>query len=189
MSQQNRLVNVVELMGMTQDSEEGIRSYVARLKGQANVCSFTVTCPTCDHEVWYISEVVKHQAIRGLADQDIQDMVLGKADKTLDDTVKYIEVNESSKRSSRLIASPGVQGIHKLSQYQKSKRVTPNQGVADGEKCGFCGNKGHGARATEELRKEKCPAFSAECLKCGKTGHYARVCRSKAEPKKPPKGK
>ena len=54
-SQQNRLVNVVELLGMTQDSEEGIWSYVARLKGQANVCSFTVPCPSCQHKVSYIA--------------------------------------------------------------------------------------------------------------------------------------
>ena len=189
-SQQNRLINVVKLLGMTQDSEEGIRNYVARLKGQANVCSFNVPCPNCQNKVSYIAEVEKHQAIRGLLDQDSQDMVHGEANKTLDETVKYIEAKESGKRSSRLIASPG--GINKLSQYQKSKQATTVQGGLDpafSEKCSFCGNKGHGARATEELRKEKFSAFSADCLKCGKTGHFARACRSKAEPKKSPKRK
>ena len=41
---QNHLVNIVRLRSMLQDNDESIRSYLARLKGAANVCNLTVSC-------------------------------------------------------------------------------------------------------------------------------------------------
>ena len=71
---QNQLVNVVNLMGMVQDTDEGIRNFSARVQGQAKVCTFTVAvlanCP--DQELCkkqfevtasYHKEMVKHQIV------------------------------------------------------------------------------------------------------------------------------
>ena len=44
---QNHLVNIMRLRALVQDSDESVRSYLARLKGSASVCKLTVMC-TCD---------------------------------------------------------------------------------------------------------------------------------------------
>ena len=40
--QQNVLINVVELLGMDQDTDEQAKHFTARLKGQAQVCDVTI---------------------------------------------------------------------------------------------------------------------------------------------------
>ena len=39
------LMNLVQLMDMQQGRDEPFRSFVARCKGQANVCNFQTPCP------------------------------------------------------------------------------------------------------------------------------------------------
>ena len=45
--------------------------------------------------------------------------------------------------------------------------------------CRRCKMKGHGPSATEEVRKQLCPAFDKECFTCGKRGHFKQACKSK----------
>ena len=90
---QNHLVNIVRLRSMMQDNDESIRSYLARLKGAANVCNLTVscTCPTTS-TVSYADQEILHCLVKGLADEDIRRQVLGVVEvMDLDTTVKFIE--------------------------------------------------------------------------------------------------
>ena len=185
---QNQLVNVVNLMGMVQDTDEGIRNFSARVQGQANVCTFKVAvlanCP--DQELCkkqfevtasYHKEMVKHQIVRGLANSDIKDIVLSEEDKTLEDLIKFIEGKESGKRYGKLLTNSG-----KISRLQ----VSAASGEAR-EKCCYCGKPGHQKNAPASVRKEKCPAFGTKCAKCDRDNHWAVVCKSAKNPKKDPK--
>ena len=49
--QENIMVARLELHEMHQDTEESIRSFAARVKGQADVCKYIVGCPSCEHDV------------------------------------------------------------------------------------------------------------------------------------------
>ena len=187
---QNQLVNVVSLMGMVQDTDEGIRNFSARVQGQAKVCTFTVAvqakCPdqeTCKKQfeviASYHKEMVKHQIVRGLADSDIKDLVLSEADKPLEDLIKFIEGKESGKRSGKLLSNPV-----KINRLQ----ATPSGTSVDSkEKCSYCGKPGHQRHAPASLRKEKCPAFGTKCSKCDRDNHWAAVCKSAKNPRSTPK--
>ena len=90
---QNHLVNIVRLRAMTQDRDEPVRTYMARLKGAAGVCSLTVKC-SCDPStvVSYADKELLHCLINGLADRDIRNQVMGKVEiMDLESTVKFIE--------------------------------------------------------------------------------------------------
>lgn len=51
--EENTMVARVQLHNMCQDRDETIRSFGARLRGQAGVCKFHVTCQTCNIDVNY----------------------------------------------------------------------------------------------------------------------------------------
>ena len=69
--EENVMVARVTLFEMKQDRDEPIRSFGARLRGQANVCKYTVSCPSCDEEVNYTNQILRDALTRGVADQDI----------------------------------------------------------------------------------------------------------------------
>ena len=56
------MVARVELHNMEQDTDEGVRSFGARIKSQASVCKHIISCPSCNHDV----------IVRGISDCEIQ---------------------------------------------------------------------------------------------------------------------
>ena len=58
---QSDLLNKVQLMETKQERDEPIRSYVARLKGQANICSLMMKCPgyTCTETMSYMDSTIR----------------------------------------------------------------------------------------------------------------------------------
>ena len=91
---QNNLVNVVQLLALTQDGEENVRAFLARLKSSASVCDLSVTCTahTCEENVSYADKIILHALIRGLVDEEIREQVLAQTvEMSLDETVKFIE--------------------------------------------------------------------------------------------------
>ena len=86
---QNNLVNVVEFLSMTQDTEEPAAMFISRLRGQAKVCDFSVKCPSeacADSTISYADKMVAHQLVRGLEDLGTQEKVLANAANTNDDS-------------------------------------------------------------------------------------------------------
>ena len=176
----NVLLNKVSFFDMSQQQDEKVKHYVARLKGQASTCNFLVTEGTKD----YSDQMIQHQLIRGLCDQDIQEHVLAHAatdegaKMDLETTVRLIESKELGKADSEVLHKSS--HANKMSEYRKVKNGQPaTTGGGGDEVCGFCKKKGHGSRAPAAVRKTSCPAWDKECGNCGKLGHFREACRSK----------
>merc|ERR1711923_221251 len=71
--------------------------------------------------------------------------------------------------------------FNKISQVQQQKRNPSGKSnnLLSNEKCFYCGQCGHGYKASSLVRKELCPAFSSKCSKCNLTGHLTSECKRK----------
>ncbi len=107
---ENSMVARVWLHNMRQDRDETVRSFGARLHGQAGICKFTTKCPNCDNDVNYTDNILRDVVTWGVADSDIQlDLLSDKnQDMTLEEVFQFIEAKEAGKR---LQASRGQSGI------------------------------------------------------------------------------
>ena len=157
---ENILVARVELHNTQQDRNEPIRNYAALLRGQANICKFTVTCPTCAVDINYTEQVLR-DITRGLADHEIQLDLLGDKNQnmSLDEVIQFIEAKEAGKRSAgRLQGTQSINATH--SQYRKSKQDRlKSQRSTHKDTCSYCGQHGHGKRAPTSIRRNTCPAY------------------------------
>lgn len=172
--QENIMVARVTLNNMRQDRDETIRSFSARARGQAGVCSFQIKCPHCEGEVNYTDTVVRDVVTRGLADSEIQVDLLGDPNQgmTLEQVLQFIEAKEAGKRSaSKLVDSHAAEAA---SSYRRVK-----QQIRKPEYCSYCGKMGHGKKAPPQIRKKDCPAYDHTCGICKKEHHFESVCRSK----------
>ena len=96
--QQNNLVKVVNLLALSQDREESIRAFYARLKASASVCELSVPCTAtaCTERVSYSDKMILHALVRGIADEEIREQVLAKTEELgLEETVKFVEAKET----------------------------------------------------------------------------------------------
>ena len=183
---QSNLVNVVKLLATSQDRDETVRSYLARLKGAAAVCKLTVTCYVgeCTEEVSYSTQLILHSLVKGLADTEIREEVLSKTEvMTLDETVKFVEAKEAGRCSAGQLGDTMITstpGIDKISAYQRGKtdKLVASMGQEKGSKCRYCNRKGHGVNAKLDDRKTSCPAYGKQCNKCERMNHFAVICKS-----------
>ena len=60
-----------QLHNMRQDRDEMIRSFCARLRGQASVCKLLIKCPGCNVDINYTENIPYDVVTRGLADSEI----------------------------------------------------------------------------------------------------------------------
>ena len=184
---------------MKQDRDEPVRSFVARLKGQAGTCNYTMkhTC-SCKKEsdINYSEEMVRNILASGLADNDIQRDLFGDANQEmpLEQMINFIEAKEGGKRSASQVTST-VRTFAVRSTYKRDVNravKTHNQSTRSENSniryrsgfCGWCGKKGH-EKYDLETRRRLCPAFDHSCKKCGRHGHYDSLCRGKSMAKFP----
>ena len=187
---QNAMVSRIGLYSLQQEADEGIRNFVARIKGQAELCSYTVKCTAdgCETNVRYTDQVVRDTLIRGMYDTDHQREVLGQEnqDMGLEALLALVEAKELGRKTQASILSE-TGGAGKTS-YKKRERNPPDKSA----KCRFCGKTGHGANefvkgeSTVGNRESNCPAFKSTCEKCKKKGHFTAVCKSKPKKEKTP---
>ena len=187
--EENTMVARVTLYEMRQDHSEPIRSFGARIQGQATICKFILPCASCSAEVNYTDQILRDVLVRGIADHEIQLDILGdwNQDLSLEDVFRHIEAREAGKRSAnRLNPSHGVKSAK--SQYRQGKnnatkgtnynpKWTNNN--AQGTTCGYCGKTGHGRNAPIEARKKDCPAYNKKCNYCNRLHHTENACRAK----------
>ena len=158
---------------MSQQSDETIRAFVARLTATADMCGMTVTC-TCEREVSYRNNVIQQLVIHGMRDNDIRIRVLSRNTSgeltTLDNLVNYIQAEEAGRNESSDLMSEthSINSIRKRSTFQKDK-----------SKCAYCGQPCHTPQNTPEDRKSMCKAYGNTCSKCQKKNHLPSVCQSR----------
>lgn len=178
--EENTMVARVSLHNMRQDRDETIRSFGARLRGQADICKFLIKCPGCEVDVNYTDEIMRDVLTRGVADPEIQLDLLGDTsqDMTLEDTFKFIEAKESGKRSASTLLDS--KSMNAASSYRRGKNA--NAAQKTDPCCSYCGNAGHGKSAPTRIRKNDCPAYNHRCGHCQRDHHMENMCRSKDKP-------
>ena len=177
------IINRVKMRAMTQDHQEDIRHYAARLKGQSNLCEYVVKCPTCEVNVSYSDTEITDQLVTGIADSEIQKELLAYIEDqpTLDKVVTFIESREVGKRSQTALGQGASGNISRISQYRKEKAsdkiAHQNSDDPESELCSWCGHVGHGRQAIKSVRNKLCPAYKHKCKECLTKGHYESMCR------------
>ena len=91
-----------ELLSIRQDHGENARSFVARLKGKAATCTYSMVCPKdgCDQLIDFTDVIVKDVLVAGLCDEEIRKEVLGWSEldhKTVNETISFIEAKEMAR--------------------------------------------------------------------------------------------
>ena len=153
--EENTMVARLQLHNMTQDTDEPVRNFAARLRGQAAVCRFSTPCPNeaCTEKVSYQDEMIRDTLARGLADRDIQLDLLGaqgQKQMSLEETIQFVDTREAGKRSARTLdQSQGVAAAR--SQYRRAKTAPHQRKYPDlanlADLCQYCGRAGHGVKA------------------------------------------
>ena len=123
----HKSVHLRNLWRMSQQSDESIRAYVARLTSTADMCGMTVTC-VCNKQVSYRDNVLQQLVIHGMRDNDVRIRVLSRNTNgelnTLSKLVDYIQAEEAGRNESSDLMSEDfhVNGIRKRSLFQKDKQ-------------------------------------------------------------------
>ena len=204
---ENKTVARATLLQTKQDYGEPITSYVARLKGLASSCEYSMTkkC-TQDHDVTfdYAEIIIRDVVVTGINDPEIQADILGHTDQDmkLEALIKFIEAKEDGKKSIALLNPQAASGIKSQFQRQKKqfmttqrrpfrgitpsnkdfKKETPHTGKKPLVECRYCGFTGHGYSRVREARKGVCPAIDIQCTKCGYFDHFGRKCEKSSSP-------
>ncbi len=81
---ENLMVPRVTLYNMSQDRNEPIRSFAARIKGQVGTCQYITKCSAdaCGVDVDFTEAILRDVLARGIADQEIQLDLLGIKTRT-----------------------------------------------------------------------------------------------------------
>ena len=179
--QSSNLVHTVAMMSAAQERDEGIRQFVARLRGLAEVCNLkietTCTC-TAIVSVLAVDKWILMLLVKNLNDSDTRQEVMSKVtEMSLDETIAYVEAKETSKKAAHTLDGGG------MASSQVSKVKTEQND--DQDKCKFCGRRGHGKSPNFDLKKASCPAFDNKCQNCMRKGHYKGFCTKKTPKDKP----
>ena len=201
--EENKRAARVTLSRMTQYRGETVRSFVARLRGQAEVCRFDRKCTGCAIVNSQSEDRVADQLCVGLADPDIQADLLKEPDKdqTVEELVQFIMVRVTGKQSFTTMTTPpqasnsaiddeADQGEALHSGYKRQQQhpppkatppkfnrpATPTPHPNSKTACCFCGRQGHGTRARTAIRRTQCPAFGKTCQSCGRPNHTSQMC-------------
>lgn len=180
--------------GLTQNEGEPVAQFVGRLKGEAALCRFTVTC-SCDRDVSYAEEMIAQRMICGLANTEHQSKLLSEA-KDLDTLLKRVQritSLETTDDAQNLIRNHSKVNVarsqYKKQQFQKAKAVDFKSGGFPSRrknfpsrkkfawKCRGCGKADHGPKKMRN--RSDCPALGHECKSCGKENHFESVCEAR----------
>ena len=204
------MVTRMNFDALHQGAGESISNFVARLKGQAELCRYRVKChhADCTEFIRYTNEMIRDNMVRHLYDQDIQREILGQQDQEmeLEQLIKLIEAKEAGKRTQAdlLGNTAAAMSSYKRDRRNDKMKYNNNRNNSNNDhhnentsndsnnqaKCGYCGEIGHGrnngpGRLSLQHRREKCPAFSTTCSTCTRKGHFTAMCRQQSS-RRPP---
>ena len=87
---------------MSQDRDEPFRSFAARVRGNAETCTYSTTC-TCNAMVDFTNIIIRDDVlIAGIADLDIRREILGTdliLNRSVEDVVSLIEGKEIARNA------------------------------------------------------------------------------------------
>ena len=71
---ESTIISRVNMRRMTQDHQEDIRHFAARLRGQATLCEYLIACPSpnCQDNISDAKAEIGDQLDAGIADPEIQ---------------------------------------------------------------------------------------------------------------------
>ena len=114
----NKLVTVMEMIGLKQESDESILNFISRLKAKARQCSLHMNC-SCGESVDYTDQITLYMLVAGMTDSEIQEELLTVDNLTLEDAEKKAVSIESAKFSQSEMTGEKVQRIR--SMYKRLK--------------------------------------------------------------------
>ena len=156
-----------EVLNLTQDSTELVRSFLSRIQGKAATCNFftkcTATCcATNPPLVDFSNTIIKYILVNGLADTEIRRETLGWKEldsSSLSDTIAYIE----SKEMARDAYKGEVSSMKTKSQYVKQQN---DPKLKQKVKCETCETQ---IKQYVLLRSGKISTERKLCYKCWKS--------------------
>ncbi|KAJ8349596.1 hypothetical protein SKAU_G00247260 [Synaphobranchus kaupii] len=172
---ENTMVARVALSNMRQGYEEPIRSFHARIKGQADTCKYEMKCTKtgCDQVNDFTEEILRNVIARGKKNQDMP----------LKDMIEYIEAKESGKRSaSRLLDPQSTDTIS--SSYRQGKQqdartrggARPRNRRPSPKKCRKCGRQNHLDKACLGGRSTRPPSEETDGTCDEQTAAFVELC-------------
>ena len=169
-----RIVRRAEFLSLKQDHGEASRSYLARLKGKAMTCAYTITCgsPTCNHVTDFTDIMVKDVLVRGIVDDEIQKEVYGWNDvdtSTVNQTIAHIESKEMARDAMN--KQPASVAPVNLQKKEKGSGASNQNQKKVMTRCTECNTE------TERFvwnQRQKRTLEVTQCLKCWKKVNAAR---------------
>ena len=165
--QRNTMASIMAVLGMSQDSDQAVLNYIAKLKAAARHCDFQLKC-SCGKDNSFTDKIILYKLVAGVCDMELQEELLTKSNLTLVEAEKLAVAKEAAKYSQAALSGEGASGLK--STYKKGKSK-----VDKSKLCSYCGGSLHSDR------KKECPAWSAKCL-CGVPHHYQHLCKRKGVP-------
>ena len=170
---------------ISQNEGESASKYVARLKAQASLCEFQITCSKtgCAHNNNFSDLMVAHQMISGLADPECQSKLLAEAESLNTFEKKFtrlLSMESVLQCTPQLNAPPGTPSrvAAQKSAYKKGKfpprKSTQQEPTRKNWQCFGCGQTSHPGKSNS---REDCPAYGKTCKSCNILNHFESVCR------------
>ena len=135
----NRLVTIMDMMAIKQDSSQKFLQFLAQVKAKARLCSFSKKC-VCGKSVDYTEDMVLCRLVSGIYDQELQEELLKVENLTLKEAEKLAVAKESAKCSQADISIESA-------SYMKSRYAKDKKAVIP--KCNWCGDNNHVNRESE----------------------------------------
>ena len=176
---ENNMIARATLYNMRQQQHETIRSFSARIRGQANTCNFVHQCTSCNENVCYSEAILQDVLIRGIADQEILQNILSdpNQDRSYEDILALVEAKESARNYIAAMHSNNSESVNAVSKT--NKRTKCQNAQTRPATCSYYGRKGHGKASSHHIRRTECPAYNQRCKFCLKNHHLESVCRKK----------
>ena len=181
-------VRKTNLLSLRQDHGQPVRTFAAKVRGLAQICSFTKQCSRdgCDQIVDFTDDIVKHVVISGLVDGDIKRDVLGLSDldhKSLTDTITIIENKEMALRATTVGAQADAHSAGIASNSDSSVDKGLQAKLSTIVKCRSCGKDMNRYKFIKgKFRKTPILKEFNRCIDCWASQRTSKAGRATSSP-------
>ena len=152
MAKVHKAIHTMNMWKMSQQLDETVRAFAARITGTAELCGMIVTC-TCGVENSYRDKVVMQVLLHGMRENDIRSKVLSRntSGELLDlhQALDYIEAEEAglSEASDLHEHASGGAVLNAINKRRSGYQQERNNRRLN-NKCRNCGGNRHGDQNT-----------------------------------------